>query len=93
VGQVKLSRFLSGSDGLRQAMTGNMVGHFVGCLTPDSAGTDQICVVLSLQPSTKYYFGLKTVDEAGNWSVLSNVVSAETDDLVPPGGVTDLEVR
>lgn len=31
-----------------------------------------------LTPSTTYWFALRTVDEAGNWSPLSNIVSATT---------------
>jgi lysophospholipase L1-like esterase len=50
---------------------------------PDSAGTLQSFVVTALVPGTNYDFALKTLDEAGNKSPLSNVVSAWTN----PGNV------
>lgn len=34
--------------------------------------------VLGLNPATTYYFALKTADQAGNWSAISNIVSATT---------------
>jgi chitodextrinase len=60
---------------------------------PDTAGSSQTVTVSGLEPSTTYYFALKTVDEQGNWSGLSNVASGTTDDLVPPADVTDLTVQ
>ncbi len=45
---------------------------------PGPAGTTE-CVELSgLSGCTTYYFALKTVDEAGNWSALSNLPSTTT---------------
>jgi hypothetical protein len=46
--------------------------------TPGSVGTYQYMGVSGLSSNTLYYFAIKTVDEAGNWSALSNVVSATT---------------
>src|SRR6267378_1554920 len=45
---------------------------------PVAPGTSQSFVVTSLQPSTTYWFAIKTQDDAGNWSGLSNVVSKAT---------------
>jgi Tol biopolymer transport system component len=47
---------------------------------PGEAGSTH-CAALapgSLDPCVTYYFGLKTQDDAGNWSALSNVVSGKT---------------
>lgn len=62
---------------------------------PGPAGTVQSYMVRGLTPSTPYYFAMKTVDDAGNWSALSNVVSETTEqpqDLIPPGTIADLRV-
>ncbi len=47
--------------------------------SPDLAGNQQSLVVTNLAPNTKYYFAVKTVDEAGNWSSLSNIADKTTD--------------
>ncbi|MBI4426967.1 MAG: fibronectin type III domain-containing protein [Candidatus Magasanikbacteria bacterium] len=56
--------------------------------TPQIAGTSQSVVVFGLSADTQYYFALKTSDEAGNVSALSNVPSAATlpkpADITPP---------
>ena len=45
---------------------------------PQAAGTSQSMTVSGLDPSTIYYFAIKTADEVPNWSVLSNVASVTT---------------
>src|SRR5204863_9051600 len=40
---------------------------------PAASGTTQICVVTGLNYGTTYYFALKTSDERGNWSPISNI--------------------
>ncbi|MEW6094907.1 MAG: fibronectin type III domain-containing protein [bacterium] len=45
---------------------------------PLPANNPQEFEVKNLQPDTYYYFAMKTRDKAGNWSDLSNVVSAKT---------------
>jgi len=47
-----------------------------GTATPHSAGATETFEVTGLQTDSTYYFALKTQDESGNWSGLSNVVSA-----------------
>ncbi len=42
---------------------------------PQEAGTPQSVDVSSLTPGQTYYFAIKTRDDEGNWSDLSNVVS------------------
>jgi outer membrane protein assembly factor BamB len=46
--------------------------------TPDSAGTVQSYLVTNLQVNRRYYFALKTCDNVGNWSALSNTPSCST---------------
>lgn len=46
--------------------------------TPRVAGTAESTIVTGLTPKTAYSFGMKTVDEVGNVSSLSNVISVTT---------------
>ncbi|MBU1178608.1 fibronectin type III domain-containing protein [Patescibacteria group bacterium] len=52
--------------------------------TPEKPSTGQKWRVEGLEPGVKYYFAIKTEDEVGNVSDLSNVVSTETIDDIPP---------
>jgi len=45
---------------------------------PQEAGNTETFTVSGLDPAQTYYFALKTVDEAGNYSDMSNVFSATT---------------
>lgn len=45
---------------------------------PGPAGTEESVTVSDLLPKQRYSFGVKSVDSAGNWSGLSNVVSKLT---------------
>jgi chitodextrinase len=45
-----------------------------GLPVPQPAGARQSAVVRGLTFGTTYWFAIKTADEAGNWSALSNVV-------------------
>lgn len=49
--------------------------------SPEPAGTFQTYTVNDLVPDTFYYFAIKTSDELYNWSSLSNVVGAVTDEV------------
>ncbi len=57
---------------------------------PAAPGTAQGVVVRGLSRQVTYYFALRTVDEAGNVSALSNVPAATTTDTLAPGQVKDL---
>ncbi len=58
---------------------------------PLLSGTEQQYVLNNLIPGEIYYFGLKTADENGNISLLSNVVSsALLQDTTPPAAIDDL---
>jgi formylglycine-generating enzyme required for sulfatase activity len=59
---------------------------------PLPAGNPQSFVVTGLSPETHYYFALKTLDEAGNVSHLSNVTEATTPRGNVPPALTDLSV-
>lgn len=56
---------------------------------PKPTGQAENFLVTNLQPNTAYYFGLKTADEAGNLSALSNIASKATAPLSLPGCVED----
>ncbi len=45
---------------------------------PATAGTVQSCTISGLVPTTTYYFRLKTIDDRGNASNLSNQATAAT---------------
>ncbi|MBU1627255.1 fibronectin type III domain-containing protein, partial [bacterium] len=49
-----------------------------GTMTPKSAGSTETFTIANLQPNTTYYFAVKTKDDAGLWSGLSNIVSVTT---------------
>jgi hypothetical protein len=57
---------------------------------PAVAGTQQSFNITGLNGSQTYYVAIKTTDERGNVSLLSNVVSGTTLDTVPPAPVRDL---
>lgn len=49
-----------------------------GVPAPHTAGTAESFTVGGLTPSTTYWFALKTADDVGNWSGMSNVASTAT---------------
>jgi chitodextrinase len=57
---------------------------------PRKAGLLQTVTVAGLTSDTTYWFALKSRDDAGNVSPLSNVASATTWDVTPPAPVADL---
>jgi phosphodiesterase/alkaline phosphatase D-like protein len=67
--------------------------QFAGAPAPAAPGTPQQVTVTGLVPNTPYYFAMKTSDEVPNWSAISNVVQATTEqsaDQTAPAAVTDL---
>jgi hypothetical protein len=60
--------------------------------TPAPGGTAVTHTVASLARGGTYYFALRTMDESGNWSGLSNVVQATLPgrDTTPPARIGDL---
>ncbi|NOT32618.1 MAG: hypothetical protein HOP12_00435 [Candidatus Eisenbacteria bacterium] len=64
-----------------------------GLPTPLSAGTRQTARVSGLTRGTTYYFAIKTVDDVGNWSGISNVVRFDwVIDSAPPGTPSGVSV-
>ena len=61
----------------------------VGVDPPQIAGSLEIVQIPDLEWETVHYFALKTADEAGNWSDLSNIASIVTPGI-PPAPVSDL---
>ena len=57
-----------------------------------AAGTVLNFTVTGLSRETTYYFAMRTTDDAGNVSALSNVPSATTPDTTPPAAIRDLVV-
>ncbi len=60
---------------------------------PAQAGKTQKMTVPGLEPNTKYYFSVVTIDASENLSPLSNVVSAYTADTAAPESITTLSVE
>lgn len=57
---------------------------------PAVAGTVQTMTISGLSGSTTYYVAMKTTDDVGNVSAMSNVPTGTTTDIVPPAAVRDL---
>lgn len=62
----------------------NLTYRYRGTPTPQLAGSLQFCIIGGLLPNTDYYFAMKSVDEAGNWSAMSNV-AVHTGELLAAG--------
>lgn len=61
--------------------------------TPDEGGSNESFIVTGLIYATTYYFALKTVDDADNWSDISNCRTATTlADTSAPAQITDLAI-
>ncbi|MEP0828063.1 MAG: hypothetical protein HRF51_06030 [bacterium] len=58
---------------------------FTGEPVPMSAGVSQSVLMSGLTPGQTYYFAIKSLDEIGNTSVLSNVPSARAQDSISLG--------
>ena len=56
--------------------------------SPKPAGQGEVFIVSGLEQGTKYFFALKSADEARNWSNLSNVVSITANSTYTCGDVT-----
>lgn len=100
-GSVKLTWTAPGDDGMLDGTAyqyqmrysaatiteGNFAAAAVagGAPSVDRRGKTETMIASGLTPGQNYYFALKTADEAGNWSGMSNVVShAAHVDNVPP---------
>jgi hypothetical protein len=62
-----------------------------GAPVPGAPGAFQSVTVTGLTPGTTYYFGVRSQDAAGNWSVTSNSPSSvASTDVTPPATINDL---
>jgi hypothetical protein len=61
---------------------------------PDSGGLRQTYVMLGYTPGSTWFIAMKAVDEVGNWSGLSNVLTLVThsSDATPSDAIQDLSV-
>jgi hypothetical protein len=59
---------------------------------PAAAGTQQTFTLTGLTSGRAYYVAIRTTDNAGNLSGLSNVPTASTPDTTPPAPVHDLSL-
>ncbi|HKQ58093.1 MAG TPA: fibronectin type III domain-containing protein [Candidatus Eisenbacteria bacterium] len=69
--------------------------RWTGTPSPGAPGTHQSATVTGLQPSTTYWFAIKTGDEVPNWSGMSNVLSRTTlagPDAVRPAAIANLSI-
>ncbi|MGE5176388.1 MAG: fibronectin type III domain-containing protein [Hyphomicrobiales bacterium] len=57
---------------------------------PLAAGTQQTFTLTGLNGSQTYYIAIRTIDDRGNVSTLSNVVNGTTGDTVAPAPIRDL---
>lgn len=85
---------------IRYGLTSQIVESWAGATkvvdnipTPAAPGTTEHLVVTGLAEDTDHYFGIKTYDEAGNASGLSNIRRVHTKDVTPPGKINDLKVE
>ncbi|MDO9578315.1 MAG: hypothetical protein Q7J16_10560 [Candidatus Cloacimonadales bacterium] len=65
-------------------------------LIPSEAGQPEEFTINGLLDGTNYFIAMKTVDEVGNISGLSNVASATTTamiDIIPPAEISDLQIE
>ena len=61
--------------------------------TPSDPGTRELFTIVDLMTGRDYYFALRSIDDSGSLSAISNVVLATTlADTIPPSQVADLEV-
>lgn len=60
---------------------------------PQIAGSSELYTVTGLSTGTRYYFAIKAADDTPNWSDLSNIASATTDqESIAPGLIANLNV-
>lgn len=61
---------------------------------PLPSGASETQVLSGFDPGTTYYFAIKAIDDAGNWSPVSNNASAGGGaDRIPPGTIEDLSAQ
>jgi len=71
----------------------NVADTAVGEPVPQPAGSQETFEVLGLDSGKVYYFAIKSVDDVGNWSNISNIFADSALDYRPPATVTDLSAE
>lgn len=61
-------------------------------LSPSASGNTEVKTITDLFDYPVYYFTIKSVDDAGNWSGLSNIVFCNISDTISPNPITDLHI-
>lgn len=107
-GEIKLTWTASGDDGstgtaasydVRYSLTAitaqnwSQASQAANEPTPQAAGSSESFTITGLNQAQVYYFALRVIDEDGNMSGLSNVVSATPADLTPPAPIMDLSAE
>jgi hypothetical protein len=65
-----------------------------GTPDPATAGSRETFVVRGLTRGTSYWLGIRTMDDAGNWSAVSNIVSFDwPPDAAPPAAPTGVSAE
>ncbi|NOT32619.1 MAG: hypothetical protein HOP12_00440 [Candidatus Eisenbacteria bacterium] len=59
---------------------------------PSAPGSNQTFTINNLNRQTTYYVAIRTTDDAGNASAISNVASATTPDQTAPSSISNLAV-
>ncbi|MDX2022673.1 MAG: discoidin domain-containing protein [Deltaproteobacteria bacterium] len=104
---VTLTWTATGDDGLLGTASAYELRYSTQFITPDrwnlasafavdaprAPGSKETATVTGLASNTTYYFAVKVVDDMGNRSLVSNVVSAQTLDGMTPAGVVDLSAK
>ncbi|MEA3508753.1 MAG: fibronectin type III domain-containing protein, partial [Synergistota bacterium] len=68
---------------------GTFITHAAGYIQTQTVTNSVMSVIHS---DTRYYFAVKTKDEANNWSGLSNSPYGDTTDITAPATISDLNV-
>lgn len=71
----------------------NVADTAIGEPVPQSAGLKETFEVLGLDSGQVYYFAIRSVDDVGNWSSISNILTDSTVDYRPPAVVKDLSAE
>lgn len=73
----------------------NSCFEYTNTLIPLPSGNNEELVLEDLYPNTEYYFGVKSMDNAGNYSEISNIVNFQTldyPDTIAPGKIENLQL-
>ncbi|MBN2526225.1 MAG: discoidin domain-containing protein [Deltaproteobacteria bacterium] len=60
---------------------------------PLQSGSKESATITGLVESTNYYIGIRVVDDRGNWSPITFIYPAHTQDTIPPGMISPVDVR